>query len=219
MPAKGRKQGRFWWFLGAAAIAWSVSAALAQQENVPPPPANENAPQQNREAGRERNMTPEERRAEMERRIAERLKQQGFTDEDIAALKQFNQEREAAQRALNEAFRSLVQTARMTGATDDQARLAVAQYREAMKTYEAALEASRKKLDERIHYSTRPKVEAILLSLGVLDNGLGFGIGIGLRGGFGARGERPGQGQAPRGRPADRGGNAPAAERPAAPMN
>ncbi|NCO35442.1 MAG: hypothetical protein AUJ92_14125 [Armatimonadetes bacterium CG2_30_59_28] len=222
MKTRQRWCSRIPGWIAAAGVGFTLTAAAAQ-EGVPPPPANENPQGQNRDAERERwrNMTPEERRAQMEQFIAQRLRQRGFSDQDIAALKQYNSEREEAQKSLGEVFRSLSQTAKTPESTEDQARIAIAGYKEAMKTHEATLENSRKKLDESIHYSTRPKIEAILLTMGVLDNGMGLGMGMGMRrgDGMGDEANKPLRGEGQRGGQRQGQGGQPPAEPPKAPMN
>lgn len=191
----------------AALAAGCLTGAATAQENAPqaPPPPNAEQQGQNRDNMRERlkNMTPEERKAAMEKFYGEALKRQGFTDAEIESLKQFQTARQEAQTKLNESFKNLTTVTRNKEATDDQAKTAVEQYREAMKAHDASVSDARKKLDESVHYSTRPKIEATLLMMGVLDNGMPAGPRAMMNrgGGLGAAGlkGREGRGQKDRG--------------------
>lgn len=202
-----KRMHKFWGLTAAGLLAigglWGTRGGRASAQDNPPqaPPAPKAPDQgQNRENGRERmqNMTPEERRAAVEKRMKEALMRQGLTEQEVDVLKQFQQTRDAAQTSLVGELRKLGQTVRAQGTTDDQARTAVSQYREAMKTYQNSLEQARAKLDESVHYSTRPKIEALLLTLGILDNGVPGGgrgmMGRGMNGGGGRGGGAVGGG-------------------------
>lgn len=127
------------------------------------------------------NMTPEQRRAMQEKFLTDALKPQGLTDDEIKVVIQFQNGRREAQAPLMQEFQKLMQLSQNKEATDEQAKAALDQYRAARKTSEATVEEARKKLDEAIHYTTRPKVEAALLLLGILDNGIQGGRMMGGR--------------------------------------
>jgi hypothetical protein len=147
-------------------------------------------------------MSPEQQREMRVRMLSERLKQQGFTDEEIKAVVDFQTAKGQAEMQLGQEFQKFVQVVRAQDSTDEQIQGAVTQYHSAMKVCKDSEAAALKKLDEAVRYSARPKIEGTLLAMGILDNGLPTGGMFRRQPGMGGgprRGQQPGQGQAPGG--------------------
>ena len=138
--------------------------------------------------------------------MAARLAAAGATAADIEAIEAHR----TKQRELMEPLREALGGLREAGgedAADAQAKQAVSQYEAAKKMALTQLAQGEQDLKMKLNLATKPKLHAMLLSMGALDNG--------MRGMGGMRGRRPGgeRGRGgPRGggdRPGGRGGGAP----------
>jgi len=127
--------------------------------------------------------------------MRQRLMAGGATEADVEAIEAYR----TRQRELMEALRGAMQSLREAGgedATGAQAEQAIRDHEAAMRTALSELAKAEEALRARLSLSTKPKLHAMLLSMGVLDNGM-RGSRAGGEGGRGAR----------------RGGGAPADER------
>ncbi len=137
--------------------------------------------------------------------MAARLAAAGATAADIEAIEAHR----TKQRELMEPLREALGGLREAGgedAADAQAKQAVSQYEAAKKTALTQLAQAEQDLKTKLNLATKPKLHAMLLSMGVLDNGMRGGGMRGRRlGGERGRGGPRGGGD----RPGGRGGGAP----------
>ncbi len=174
-----------------------VACAVTQTDGDEEAAGTEIAPARGPDAG----PGPGDRRDEDADAMRQRLMAGGATEADVEAIEAYR----TRQRELMEPLRQAMQSLREAGgedATGAQAEQAIRDHEAAMKTALSELAKAEEALKARLSLSTKPKLHAMLLSMGVLDNG--------MRGMGGMRGRRPG-GEGGRG--ARRGGGAPADER------
>lgn len=145
------------------------------------------------------------------------IEQAGGTEEDAAKVTAFFDKRQANTAELREALNRLRELSADEKATDQQVAAALADFRKKRDKAKSQLEADRKALARDLRLEKRPRLEAALTVLGVLDNGLagarmmrmgqggpGGGMGGGMPGGPGGGIGGPGMGGpgAPKGGPA-----------------
>ena len=133
---------------------------------------------------------------QMLQRLRERLVAAGATDADVQAIMAHMRKQREITAPLTEAMQGLRQ-ASAEGATDDQAKQAVSNYEAAMKTVKEQLTKAEEDLKTQLNLATKPRLHAMLLTMGALDNGQG-GRGGMMMGGMGGGG-RGGRGGAARG--------------------
>ncbi len=117
--------------------------------------------------------------------------QAGATEQDLQALRDYFQQRRQLQQGMVQKLQQLMQAAR---GDDAAARAAVMDYRDAMQTYRTQRQALETDLLTKLALDKKPRLEALLLSFGILDNG---GVSLRARGG-GRRGAARMQGQGAR---------------------
>jgi len=129
----------------------------------------------------------ESRMAQYMEQMRERMKAAGATDADIAAVTAYRTQQREIQAPLTEAMGALREAAG-EGATDAQAKDAVGKYEAAMKTVKAQLAKAEQDLKTKLDLANKPRLHALLLVMGTLDNGQrGRGMMGGRPGGAGAR--------------------------------
>jgi len=136
----------------------------------------------------------EARMAQAREAMRQRLVAAGATEADIQAIEAHRTKQREIMQPLGQAMGSLREAA-APEATDAQAKEAVAKYEAAKKTALTQFAQAEQDLKTKLNLATKAKLHAVLLSMGVLDNG--------MRGMGGMRGGRPG---GERGRGAPRGG-------------
>jgi hypothetical protein len=137
--------------------------------------------------------------------LRERLVGAGATPEDVQAIEAYRTKQREIMQPLMQAMGALREAAGAE-ATDAQAKDAVAVYEAAMKTALDALAKAEADLKTKLNLAAKPKLHAMLLMMGTLDNGMrGGGMRGGFRGGRGAAGAA-GRGGAGGGRGGARGG-------------
>lgn len=100
-------------------------------------------------------------------------KRLGLTDEDKTAIKDAVKQLREAKQALRQ---KLVQVLRLAAAKDgkeEELKQALAEFSEAKEKMDAVQREVEGKLRNNLKIAERPRVEAALLALGILDNGLG----------------------------------------------
>jgi len=115
--------------------------------------------------------------------MREALTGTGATEADLPAIESYTMKRHSLIEPLMQAMESLWQAAGKS-ATDEQAAQAASGYEELRTETLTQLAKAEEDLRAQLKLTTRPKLHAALLSMGILDNG--------LRGGRGMRGGRPG---------------------------
>ena len=136
----------------------------------------------------------EARAAEFMAQLRQRLTAAGATEADVAAIEAYRTTQREIRAPLEAAMDGLRQ-ASGAEATDAQAKDAVAKYEAAMKTALASFAKAEQDLKTKLDLANKPKLHALLLSMGTLDNGMrggGFMGGRGGAGGGGAPGARGG---------------------------
>ncbi len=132
------------------------------------------------------------RMAQMMQRLTERMKAAGATDEDVQAIRAHMNLQRQTTGPLSEALRSLREAAG-EAASDDEAKAAVDKYEADMKAAKDKLAKAEQDLRTKLNLTSKPRLHALLLTMGTLDNGTGGRSGMfGGRGGGG--GERPQRG-------------------------
>jgi hypothetical protein len=135
--------------------------------------------------------------------MRQRLVTAGATEAEIKAIEAHRTKQRAVTERLREAMQGLREAA-SEGATDAQAKAAVAKYEGAMKTALSELAKADEDLKAQLKLSAKPKLHAMLLSSGTLDNGMRGRAGM-RGGGPGGRGG-PGEARGGGGGPGERGG-------------
>ena len=144
----------------------------------------------------------EARMAQFQEMMRQRLTAVGATEADIQAIEAYRTRQQAIMQPLRQAMQSLREAAG-ENATDAQAKDAVAKYEAAMKTALSELAKAEADLKAQLNLATKPKLHALLLSMGTLDNGMRgmggmgggrFGAPGGGAGGFGGRSRAGGAG-------------------------
>ncbi len=139
----------------------------------------------------------EARMAQAREAMRQRLVAAGATEADIQAIEAHRTKQREIMQPLGQAMGSLREAA-APEATDAQAKEAVAKYEAAKKTALTQVAQAEQDLKTKLNLATKAKLHAVLLSMGVLDNG--------MRGMGGMRGRRPGGGDRGGGRPEGGGG-------------
>ncbi|MGQ9731807.1 MAG: OmpH family outer membrane protein [Candidatus Zipacnadales bacterium] len=141
--------------------------------------------------------------------VARIVEQGGGTEEDGKKITAFFEQRQTSTQALREEFGKLRDLLENPNATDAQIKQALAAFKTKRDAAQAELKAQREKLAADLKLANRPRLEASLLMVGVLDNGM-IGAGRfgprsmrrGAEGAMGpgsAAGRGPGAGMAPPG--------------------
>jgi hypothetical protein len=107
--------------------------------------------------------------------LARMIEQAGGTEEDSKKVTAWFEKRQAASTELREALTKLREISSDEKATDEQAAKALADFQKVRDKSKADLEADRKTLAKELNLASRPKLEAALTVIGVLDNGGGMG--------------------------------------------
>ena len=125
--------------------------------------------------------------------MRQRMMQAGATEADLQAIRDYMTQQRDIQAPLREAMGSL-RDAMGPDASDEQAKEAVSKYEAAMKTALDKLAKAEQDLKAKLDLANKPKLHAMLLMMGVLDNGMRRGMWMmGPRpAGPGGAGERPG---------------------------
>ncbi len=143
---------------------------------------------------------PEQRMAQMQRMVGQRLMGAGATEEEARAIMAFSQQRDQALAPAREALDEL-REAVGAEATEDDAQTALTKYTATMKAALQQITKAEADLKTNLDITNRPKLYGTLFTMGVLDNGMpssggfsrgGRGGGPGSFGGF--RGSRGGGG-------------------------
>ena len=103
-------------------------------------------------------------------RLAEKL---GLTEEDEGVIKEAAKEIKEARQGARLALIQTLKVARDKASSDEQIEQAVSQFEDAKKNLESAQRDAEAKLRSGLHLGDRPRLEAALLGLGILDNGMG----------------------------------------------
>ncbi len=170
--------------LGVGAVVVAVVVQGGGKSATPVPGLARRPP---RPPGPPSSTDPQERRQPQQRGggLARALEESGATEEDVAKVRSFIQTRQQLLRELREAVDGLRTAVADEKATDEQARDALATFRQKRDEVNGKVEAERKALTDAIDLENRPRMAAALMALGVLDNGLPFG-------GMGGGGRRAG---------------------------
>jgi hypothetical protein len=148
-----------------------------------------------------RNMTPEQRQQFQQQRqdenVRRTLNNAGFTSTTVQdAVIAFANEQDKDRTASEDKVRQLAQAVR-NGATDAEIATLLAAVRADAQAAQTKREAALKDLDAKISYTKSPKLEAVLVLLGLTGENLSTGGpgAMGMMGGFGGRGMMGGFGQ------------------------
>lgn len=172
------------WLLAAAMCATVACAQDAPAQGQQPDPTRRQGPPEQGRQGRNR-PNP-----------GQFLQQAGATQEDMQTIQQYMRDRFQNIQQLRQKLMALREAAVGENASDDAAAQAVAEYRDLLETYKTDREAAEAELVAQLDLDAKPRLEAILLQIGILDNGgVPMQMGRGDRGQRGP-GQRPGQGPA-----------------------
>lgn len=240
------------WLAGSLALTlcagMMAAANMARAQEAPPGGGGaQTERQRERQAERERererwmNMTPEERQQMMRERREQGLRnfmeRAGATDTATQdAILEFVNAEEKARGAVRETGRKVFEAARTGAVADTQMSVLLGEFRNAVLDEKARRVAAARALDEKIGYTKKPRLEALLVMMGFIGDealymagGMGMPMGMmmpgaaarGMAGGRGGRdraggargegrrrGNRDGRGAGGAG--ADDGGEAPA---------
>jgi uncharacterized membrane protein YgcG len=195
-------------------ITCSMAAATQAQPGQNNGGLGDNVPNQaqgnNRRGG---NLTPQQRREMRTEQIRTMLTNAGFNDttlqNDVVA---FATEQDTARQSLQQHFRRINQALRSNAVTDAQLTTILAEFRAAAEAEKTRRASAVKALDAKIEFSKKPRLDAMLMMMGLtgdevslLGNG-GMGGRGGGRGGQGGFGGGFGGGQGGGGRQGGRGG-------------
>jgi hypothetical protein len=156
---------------------------------------------------------PEQRMAQMQRMIGQRLMGAGATEEEARAIMAFSQQRDQTLAPAREALDELGEAVGAE-ATEDEAGVALTKYMTTMKAALQQITKAEADLKTKLDLANRPKLYGTLFTMGILDNGMpstgGFG-GFGRGGGPGGPGGPGGTGgfRGGRGGGGNRGGPGP----------
>jgi hypothetical protein len=156
------------WGLILTGLAMSSAVAFAQPGPPPPgnnPPPNAQPPQRPR-------MTPEERRKQTEDKLREMMTNNGVTDTSTqdAVLAYLSNELEARQ-PLRQMGEKLNRALSDQSITNDQIKGMIADYQNAQDLENQNRIKAQSDLDASIHYSQNPRLQALLMLMGVLGDG------------------------------------------------
>ena len=160
------------WSLMLSSLALTGAVAIADAPPPPPPPANPR-PADGRGPGSDRpKMSPEERRQQMEDNLREMMTRNGVTDaatqdsvvaflsNEMQTRQPLRQMGEKLQRALGD-----------QSVTDDQIKAMIADYQNAQDLEKQNRAKAQSDLDAKIHYSQNPRLQGLLMLMGVLGDG------------------------------------------------
>lgn len=163
------------WSLILVGLAMSSAVAFAQP--APPPPGNNppppgNNPPPNAQPPQRPQMTPEERRKQTEDKLREMMTNNGITDSSMqdAVLAYLSNELEARQ-PLRQMGIKLQRALGDQSITDDQIKAMIADYKNAQDLENQRRTKAQSDLDANIHYSKNPRLQGLLMLMGVLGNG------------------------------------------------
>lgn len=108
----------------------------------------------------------------------------GLSDEDKKAIKDAAKELQKARQAARQKLAAVLRPALAKKGKEEELSRTLAEFREAKEKLEAVQREVDRRLREQLKLSEGPRVEAALLLLGILDNGLGrtaFRPGVGAR--------------------------------------
>jgi cytochrome c556 len=131
----------------------------------------------------------EARMAQMMQQMTDRMKAAGATDADVQAIRAHMTLQRETTGPLSEALRGLREAA-----SDDAAKAAVAKYETDMKAAKDKLAKAEQDLRTKLNLASKPRLHALLLTMGTLDNGTGGRGGMFGGGGAGGRGGAGGGG-------------------------
>ena len=163
------KRSSMKWSLILASLAISGTVAIAQPG--PPPPGNNPPPNAQPRPDRPR-MTPEERRKETEDKLREMMTNNGVTDTSTqdAVLAYLSNEL-AARQPLRQMGVKLQRALADQSITDDQIKAMIADYQNAQDLENQNRTKAQSDLDAKIHYSQNPRLQGLLMLMGVLGDG------------------------------------------------
>jgi len=155
------------WSLILASLTMSSAIAIAQ----PGPPRPGNNPPPNAQQQRPR-MTPEERRKQTEDKLREMMTRNGVTDTTTqdTVLAYLSNELDARQ-PLRQMGEKLNRALSDQSITDDQIKAMIADYQNAQDLEQQNRIKAQSDLDAKIHYSQNPRLEGLLMLMGVLGDG------------------------------------------------
>ena len=161
----------FKWSLMLASLALSGAIAMAQPGNQPPPPPG-NYPPPNAGPQQRPRMTPEERRKETENKLREMMTHNGITDASTqdAVLAYLSNELDA-RRPLRQMGVKLQRALGDQSIADDQIKALIADYQNAQEMENQRRIKAQSDLDGKIHYSQNPRLQGLLMLMGVLGDG------------------------------------------------
>lgn len=186
------------WMASSLALALALCAGapgVAQALDAPPAPAAPGAPgaggaapnpdlrtrQTERRAERERemqrfmNMTPEERQQWMQQRREEGLRtlmeRSGVTDKTTQdAIIEWMRTEEKEREAVRATGRKVAEAVRTGAVTDTQMSILMNEFRNVVLDEKTRRAASARALDQKIGYSTKPRLEAMLVTMGLIGD-------------------------------------------------
>ena len=184
------------WTTGALALMLATggaSSARAQADDNGPPPPPPGAPQAMPPGGGNRGgarRTPEQMQAQRAQMLKKMLEGAGITDEKTqAAVADYAADRETAARALQEKMRAVNVALRNGAATDQEIAASLANLRSAVAAEKTRRVGAEKDLDAEIGFSKKPRLDAMLTTMGLIgDEAAIANGGGGMRGGPGGRG-------------------------------
>ncbi len=176
------------WKASSLALAlWAGASGIAQAQEQPPVPgvAEPNPEQRTRQAERraerERemrrfmNMTPQERQQLMQQRRAEGLRtfmeRSGVTDKATQdAVIQWAQTEEKEREVVRATGRKVAEAVRTGAVTDTQMSILLNEFRNAVLDEKTRRATTTRALDQKIGYSTKPRLEAMLVTMGLIGD-------------------------------------------------
>ncbi|MEO6906857.1 MAG: hypothetical protein ABI210_03110 [Abditibacteriaceae bacterium] len=160
----------FKWSLMLTGLVLSGAVALAQPG--PPPPGNNPPPPNARPRPNNQRMTPEERRKESEVKLRQMMTNNGITDTSTqdAVLAYLSNELET-RKPLRQMGVKLQRALTDQSITDDQIKAMIADYKNAQDLESQNRTKAQSDLDAKIHYSKNPRLQGMLMLMGVLGDG------------------------------------------------
>lgn len=159
----------FKWSLIVMSLAMSSAVAIAQPD---PPPGNPPQPNNRPQGPNRPRMTPEEQRKQSEDRLREVMTSNGVTDASTqdAVLTYLSNELDARQ-PLRQMGGKLYRALEDQSVSDDQIKGMIADYQNAQDLEKQRRIKAQSDLENKIHYSQNPRLEGLLMLMGVLGNG------------------------------------------------
>jgi len=177
--------------MGAASQAQPGGDAKAENPPAAPvPPGGNNRPDW-------RNMTPEQRQKmqqeRQERGLRRGLSRAGFEDKALQdAIVAYSQEQSKARRLLQDQLRKIMEAMQDKAITDAQMAALIADFRADVAAERDRRDAALKILDQKTSYTTKPRLDALLMMLGIIGDEMSIAGPQG--GGFGGGGNGGGNG-------------------------